>query len=344
MNQSDISYIRQRASWISLTVGISLLFLKFGAYVMTDSTAVLSDALESIINVVAASFAVFSVWQSSRPPDERYPYGYGKIEFFSSGFEGALIFVAAIGILVTAIPQLFAPKVLHQLDIGLILLIFGGVANYLLGLYLIRTGHQVHSDTLIADGYHVRTDVVTSAGVVVGLILVRITGWAVLDPAIACLVALNILFTGWRLVGSSIANLMDRAEPTFLELLTQALTRMRMPGWIAPHRLRSWRSGALRYIDFHLVLPRFWDLTQAHSVSITIEHGLADVLDEELQIIIHMDPCSSIHCHVCDLPDCTLREAAFEQDIAWSQIEFISGPPPPLQEELWEQHLGTVQK
>ncbi|NOZ72696.1 MAG: cation transporter [Chloroflexi bacterium] len=335
MTQQNSLDIRRRSAWLSLGIGITLLIIKFGAYFLTGSTAVLSDALESIINVVAASFAFFSIMRSVRPPDERYPYGYGKIESFSSGFEGALILIAAISILVTAIPQLFAPKELTQLDMGLLLLVIGGVANYLLGVYLIRTGRQTHSDALIADGYHVQTDAFTSLGVIVGLFLVRLTGWSILDPIIAGLVALNILHTGWQLLQSSVANLMDRADPMFLEKVTQALMQLRQPGWIAPHRLRSWRSGPLRYIDFHLVLPRFWDLTQVHAVSNTIEQGLSAVLDEDLQVIVHMDPCSSIHCSVCDLPDCPLREHPFEQDISWSQVEFIPGPPPPLQEEVW---------
>ncbi len=334
----DLPQLRQRAIWISLITGVLLLLLKFGAYLLTGSTAVLSDALESIINVVAAAFAAFTVWQASRPPDERYPYGYGKLESFSSGFEGALILVAAISILATAIPQMRHPRPIQQLDAGLALLIVGGLANYLLGYYLIRTGRQARSDALVADGYHVRTDAVTSAGVIIGLVLVRITSWEILDPIIASMVALNILFTGWRLVRSSVANLMDKADSAFLQNLTDALVSMRQPGWIAPHRLRSWRSGAFRYIDFHLVLPRYWDLTQAHTVSTTIEKGLATALDEEIQVIIHMDPCSSIHCHVCDIADCPVRAEPFRQDIAWSQIEYLPGPPPPLQEEVWESH------
>ncbi len=335
-NPSTRRSTRLRAILLSLTVSIGLLLIKFAAYWLTGSTAVLSDALESIINVVAATFGVLSVWRSARPPDERYPYGYGKIESFSSGFEGALILVAAIGILATAIPELFAPEPIQQLDIGLLLLVIGGVINYGLGVYLIRTGRQTKSDALIADGYHVRTDAVTSAGVIVGLGLVRLSGWEILDPLIACLVAFNILFTGWRLVRASVANLMDKADASFLQHLTQALADLRQPGWIAPHRLRSWRSGSLRFVDFHLTLPRFWDLMQAHEVSTAIENGLAQALEEEVQVIVHMDPCASIHCHVCDLPDCHVRSEPFRQDIAWAQIEFIPGPPPPLHEEVWE--------
>jgi cation diffusion facilitator family transporter len=187
--------------------------VKFVAYFLTDSTAILSDALESIINVVASGFALYSIYLSNQPPDTSHPYGHGKIEYFSVGFEGALIILAAVAILYKAIPAFFYPRMLAQLGLGIFLLLGTSAVNLVLGLFLIRTGRQTRSMPLEADGKHLLTDVYTSVGVVGGLVLVKLTGWQGWDPLAACAVAINIIFTGWRLVKESFGRLMDEADP-----------------------------------------------------------------------------------------------------------------------------------
>ena len=321
--------LRRKAATVSITVGIVLLLIKFTAYWFTGSAAVLSDALESIINVVASGFAFLSILISARPPDESHPYGHGKIEFFSAGFEGALIVIAAIAIIWTAIPAFFEPKALSGLDIALALLIVGGIVNWLLGSYLIRTGKKANSATLVADGKHVQTDAFTSAGVIIGLGLVWITGWTWLDPLVAVLVALNILRSGYHLLDEAVGGLMDKAEPAFLTQVAATLQAIRRPEWIAPHHLRSWRSGAVRFIDFHLVVPCYWKIYQAHEAQKQIEGALLEALDTPGQVVIHFDPCSPDYCPICAVEDCPIRQAPFRQQVVWTGDALMAGPPYP---------------
>jgi len=323
---SDLA-LRRRAAFISIGVGISLLVIKFAAYALTGSAAVLSDALESIINVVASGFALFSILQSARPADKSHPYGHGKVEFFAAGFEGGLIVVAAIAILWTAIPKFLDPTPLTRLDLGLVLLVIGGVVNYLLGAYLIRTGRKTHSDTLMADGHHVHTDAYTSAGVIIGLLLVRLTGLYWIDPLVACLMAFNILFVGYRLLRSATAGLMDETDRPFLELLTQSLNDARVPEWIALHHLRSWRGGPVRFVDFHHVLPRYWDLDQSHQVQKRMEDLIKTASGQDCQVLIHFDPCLPMYCHLCAVDPCPLRSAPLEKQVSWSTELLMAGPP-----------------
>ncbi|RUA15574.1 MAG: hypothetical protein DSY55_05975 [Clostridia bacterium] len=333
-SQKDLA-LRRRAATISIAVGVSLLLIKFGAYWLTGSTAVLSDALESIINVVASGFAFLSIIISARPPDKSHPYGHGKIEFFSAGFEGALIVVAAFAIIWTAVPALFNPPELPRLDFALLLLVVGGIVNWLLGVYLIRSGKKANSATLIADGKHVQTDAFTSAGVIIGLLLVKLTGWHWLDPVVAILVALNILRSGYHLLEEAVGGLMDKADPEFLTSVANALQQIRRPEWIAPHHLRSWRSGAVRYIDFHLVMPRYWQLSQLHQTHKDIETQLLTALDTPGQVVIHFDPCADQYCTLCMIADCPLRTAPFQKKLAWTEPLLVAGPlwPSPPAEE-----------
>jgi cation diffusion facilitator family transporter len=315
---SHLRKLRYRAAWTSMSIGVLLLGIKMFAYFLTHSTAVLSDALESIINVVASAFAWYSVWLSSQPADDTHPYGHGRVEFFSSGFEGALIILASIAIIVTAVPAFIHPKSLAKLDVGLAMLLVGGVVNYGLGVYLIRTGKRVRSDALVADGHHVHSDAYTSFGVILGLFLVRLTGWRWLDPLAACLVGLNIFFSGWKLTAGAVAKLMNQAEEPYNEQVAKVLTTVRKPGWVAPHYLRSWQSGAQRFVDFHLILPRFWTLEQVHEVHQVIEPAVLSATNEDGQVIIHFDPCTKDNCTQCDLSDCPIRSQPSRKLPIWT--------------------------
>jgi cation diffusion facilitator family transporter len=287
---------------ISLVVSIVLMAAKFYTFHLTRSSAVLSDALESIINVVAAAFAVVSIWMAAQPPDSEHPYGHGKIEYFSAGFEGALIIFAAIGIFKTGISHLLMPKPLAHLQAGLIILVAAAAINLLLGIGLLRTGKKLQSLTLMADGKHVLTDVFTSVGVVVGLLLVKWTGWLWLDGAIACLVGVNILITGTRLVRQSFSALMDASDPQLLEEISQLLENHRRQEWINIHQLRAWRSGNFVHIDLHLVLPRAYLLDDAHTQAKTVEKLLIDHFEGNAGVLVHMDPCESILASHRDTP------------------------------------------
>src|SRR5262249_22601493 len=200
--------------------------------------------------------------------------GHGKIEPFSAGFEGALIILAAVAILWEAVPGVFTPRPLAQLDLGIVLVLGTAVVNAVLGLFLIRTGAHTRSLVLTADGEHILTDVYTSAGMVVKLVLARFTNWMVLDSLTAYAIANNIILSGAGLLRQSVSHLMDEADESVLRSIVETLQSIRRPEWIDLHHLRSWRSGDRHHIDFHLTLPRYWDLEQCHDAETSVEELL----------------------------------------------------------------------
>jgi cation diffusion facilitator family transporter len=295
---------------LAISVGGLLMTVKFVAYFLTDSTAILSDALESIINVVASCFALCSVYVSNQPPDASHPYGHGKIEYFSVGFEGALIILAAVAILYKAIPAFFVAPPLAQLNLGIILLLATSVVNLVLGLFLIRTGRKTRSVPLEADGKHLLTDVYTSAGVIGGLLLVRLTGWHWWDPLAACAVAINIIITGWHLVKEAFGRLMDEADKKLLDRIVEILNEHRRPDWIDVHQLRTRHYGDKVHVDFHLVVPRRFGLPEAHVEAEEIEKMILNALDEVAEVIVHVDPCEDPLCERCLQAECQDRSQA----------------------------------
>lgn len=315
-----------RVAGVSLLASVVLLAVKFAAYEVTGSAAVLSDALESIVNVMASGFALFSVTLSARPPDASHPYGHGRIEFFSAGFEGALIIVAAVAICWEAIPRLFEPAPLAQLSLGMWLVGVAGGANALIGFYLQHAGHRAHSLALIADGKHLLSDAYTSVGVLLGMFLVWLTGWNVLDALVALVVALHIVVMGGALLRQSIARLMDEAEPALLQRIVQALETARQPAWIDLHNLRAWRSGPRYHADFHLTLPRYWDLERCHDVSHEVEILIQKTQPTSGDVIIHLDPCLPRDCPACIVMDCPVRVAAPHGLRPWTVTSAVGGP------------------
>lgn len=291
---------------------------KFYIYRITLSTAILSDALESIINVAASAFALGSILLAAVPPDKNHPYGHGKIEYFSAGFEGALIILAAILIFKTALPKIFEPTHLPNLEEGLWLMLGVSIVNLVLGLGLIRSGKKTRSLALVADGKHVITDVYTSAGVIVGLFMVNLTGWYWMDGVVACLLGVNILYTGGVLVHQSFEGLMNASEPELLQEIAELLNMNRRDIWIDVHQLRAWSSGNLVHIDFHLILPRNMLLEESHQEAKNIENIIIRHFKGEANVLIHMDPCIDADCPICANYICGKRSSSLEGRIAWS--------------------------
>jgi cation diffusion facilitator family transporter len=281
---------RRSAALVSLGVGLLMLAGKWAAYVLTGSHAILSDALESIVHVAATGFAYASILLSARPPDPKYPYGYGKVTYFSAGFEGGMITLAALAILYEAGQGFFRGEELQQLDKGLALILLASVVNLALGLMLIRQGRRTESLILVADGQHVLTDSYTSFGVVLGVALVYATGWTWLDPTVAVLVGLNILRTGYDLVRAGVTGLMDRSDPALLGKIVEALQASRQPGWIDVHHLRAWQAGDRTFVDFHLVVPEDWTVGQLHEANDRCLDILRRTLGEATEMNIHFDP------------------------------------------------------
>lgn len=319
MESDEKTLFRNRMIAISLSflVGTGLMCLKFYVYWLTSSSAILSDALESIINVVASAFALGSIVLAAKPPDPTHPYGHGKIEFFSAGFEGALIIFAALGIVREAFPQILHPHELPNLQSGLLILLGTSVVNLLLGIGLVQVGNRTRSVVLVADGRHVLTDVYTSVGVLLGLLIVHYTGWNWADGAIACLVGINILFIGSKLIREAFAGLMDASDPQLLEEISRVVSRHRKPTWIDIHRLRAWRSGNRIYVDFHLILPRDLTLEQAHLEVDALQDMLRTHIAGMADALIHAEPCVDPECPICGHDPCGLRREPTRHQSLW---------------------------
>lgn len=302
--------LRWRAGAISLVVAVLLLLVKFEAWRRTGSAAVLSDALESIVNVLAAAFALAGLWYAGLPADRNHPYGHGKIEFFAAAFEGGLIAFAALLILWESGRALLHGGEIRELDTGILLVAGAGLGNGLLGVFLVRTGRKHGSLTLVADGQHVLSDFWTSVGLVVGLVLVRLTGMLWIDPVAAMAVACVLLVTGARLVRTAAGGLLDEEDPDLVKRVVGLLEQQFGNGVIRVHHLRAIRAGRVPHISAHLVVPEFFTVERAHDLS----ERVAAVVQKQLgegEMVFHTDPCHRSYCSMCDVEACSVRHQPF---------------------------------
>jgi cation diffusion facilitator family transporter len=296
---------------------------KFSAYFITASTFVLTDAAESIVNVVASSFAFFSIYIASRPRDENHPYGHGKIEFFSVFLEGALISVAGVGILSRSIYGLFHPQPIHDLLIGAVIIGVTGAINGALGYYMIYQGKALRSITLEADGKHLLTDTVTSGGLVAGLLLIHFTGLHWLDSALSIAVGIYICYSGYTLIRRSVAGLMDETDFAVVKEVIKVLDAERKPEWIDIHNLRAQKYGHELHIDCHLTLPNYFDLNRVHLEVSLVDKMINEKAGVPTELFIHTDPCVPECCHYCSMPNCPIRSEAKNTDIEWTMENII---------------------
>jgi len=315
---TDNLKVRLLAISASLAISAGLMAVKFVAFWLTNSAAILSDALESIINVVAAAFALWTIIFAARSPDPSHPYGHGKMEYFSAGFEGALIILAALGIFYAAWPRLFHPQAIPKLESGLALILATAVVNLILGVALVLVGRRTKCIVLVADGKHILTDVYTTIGVVVGLLAVMVTGWNWLDGAVAFLVAFNILWIGARLVHQSSAALLDKSDAQLLQEICEVIARHRRDLWIDVHQLRARRSGPHVFMDFHLILPRDLSLETSHAEVKKLEEILGAHFGGQADILINADPCTTPECPVCSHEPCEERQEAPRMQRLWT--------------------------
>lgn len=303
---------------ISLGLSIVLLIVKFTAYFVTYSTAILSDAVESIVNVIASGFAFYSIYLAGQPRDQNHPYGHGKVEFLSSGFEGAMILSAGLVIVWQAILSFFEPKVLSNLDLGFGLIGITALANAFVGWMLVRAGRQTDSLALIADGRHLLTDTISSIVVMAGVALVALTGKHWIDSALSMLLSLVIIYNGFQLIRQSVARLMDETDTPTLARVVALLNNHKDKNWIDVHNLRVQKYGADLHIDCHLTLPHYWELNKVHDEVHHFEDILKEGFPAEVEIFVHADPCEKECCHYCRVSNCAVRASAFMNDVAWT--------------------------
>jgi len=317
MNRNDQLNLRKKAAIISMTIGIGMFVTKMTAYFITGSVAIFSDAAESVVHVAATGMALFSIILSSKPADESHLYGHGNVEYFSAGVEGLLIVLAAGFIIYQAILDIIAGPTLESLSIGVLFISAAGVVNLGLGYYLIITGKKTNSLTLVADGKHVLTDAITSIGVIVGITLVIITDFVLLDPLLAIIVALNILFTGYKLIRESIGGLMHETNPAILKNISDRLISIKKDYWIDIHELRYWQSGDRTFIDFHLLLPYYFTIEQSHTEEKRIDEELEKDFPNS-QIKIHFDYCIPELCKFCGYTKCEVRKEEKTINFEWN--------------------------
>jgi cation diffusion facilitator family transporter len=306
---------RRTAARISLVVAIILLVLKFWAFAETHSQAIFSDAVESIVNVVAAGLAMLVVAFSAKPADDDHPYGHGKIEYFSSAFEGGLIAFAAIWIIVEAIRRYLSPQILQSLDLGILVVVSTGTVNLILGYFLLRRGRAHGSIALRASGQHVISDFWTSIAVCLGLLFIRTSGadWA--DPLLSIAMGGVLAYSGSKLVRESVRGLMDEEDPSVLADLADVFTKEQSKGIIQIHHVKVIRSGWYHHIDAHIVLPEFWTVDQVHDRLDIFENKVIQKYPYGGEMNFHYDPCRRAYCRHCDLDDCPIRVAVFESRI-----------------------------
>ena len=287
-NSTDL----ERYAWLSVAAALATITLKTLAWWLTGSVGLLSDALESIVNLAAALLALTMLRVAASPPDENHPYGFSKAEYFAAGIEGALIVLAAAGILASAIPRLIEPEPIQAPLAGLALSATASAINLAVGMLLIRVGRRQHSIALEADGHHLMTDVWTSAGVIVGVALVYLTGWLRLDPLVALAVAVHIVWIGLRLMRRSWKGLLDAAiSPEDTGEVTRLFTEYSKRYGVSFHALRTRQAGARRFISFHLLVPDAWTVARAHQLSEEIESRMRSMVPNAA-VFVHLEPIS----------------------------------------------------
>jgi len=280
----------RRYAVLSIAAAVFTIGLKLGAYYLTGSVGLFSDAAESVVNLVAAVAALWALTLAVRPPDEEHAFGHNKAEYFSSGLESALIIIAAAWIGVTVWGRLMDPQPLENVGLGLSITLCAAALNGVVALVLLRAGRRLRSITLRADAQHLLTDVWTSVGVVLGVVMVQLTGWLVLDPLIGLVVAANIVWTGFRLLRDTAQGLLDRAlPPEEQELISGVLSRYENQG-IRFHALRTRAAGQRRFVSMHVLVPGRWTVKRGHDLSEKIEGELANALQGNTTFFIHIEP------------------------------------------------------
>lgn len=303
--------------WVAW-VGMALLLIKFIAFFITQSNAILTDALESIVNVVAGWVAFYSLIVASRPKDEDHPYGHGKMEYISASIEGALIVAAALAILAKSGYNLLHPQQLQSLDMGIVLTACAGLVNYFFGRYLSRKGASTHSITLLAGGKHLLSDAYSSLGLIVGLAIAWVSGLVWVDNLVALGFGLYIGSMGIRILKQSVDGIMDKSDVQTIKELIALLEKNRKAHWIDIHNLRVINYGSRLHLDCHVTVPWYYNVKQGHDVIAEIDLLIQNEAQREMEFFIHTDPCLPESCSICKVVECPERRKAYEHTVNWN--------------------------
>ncbi|HRJ29061.1 MAG TPA: cation diffusion facilitator family transporter [Cyclobacteriaceae bacterium] len=309
--------------WVAFFSSL-LLITKMLAYFLTGSVAILTDALESIVNVVAGFLGLYSLYLSAKPRDADHPYGHGKVEFLSAALEGSMIFIAGLLIIYEAVKNLITPSPIQQLDMGMILIGATAGINLAMGLWCIRTGRKNNSLALQASGKHLLSDTYSTLGILVGLFLIFVTDIQWLDSAVAILFSIIILFTGYKIVRSSLAGIMDERDMELLTRMVAMLNANRKENWIDLHNMRIIKYGSTLHLDCHLTVPWYLNVHEAHNEIDALASLVRKEFGESLELFVHSDGCLDFSCRICSKADCTVRKHAVEKRIEWTVENMVS--------------------
>ncbi len=304
-------------------VGILLFAIKLYAWYKTNSVAILTDALESTINVIAGLIGLYSLYLSSLPKDHNHPYGHGKVEFISASIEGTLISIAGVVIIYEAIGELQNPKTIEKLDLGLLLVAVTAVINYVLGFYAIQKGKKNNSLALIASGKHLQTDTYSTIGIIIGLIVLYFTKISWIDSATALLFAGFIIYTGYRILRESISGIMDETDEMLLKEVVEYLNDIRRDNWIDLHNLRIIKYGSTLHFDCHMTVPWYFNIEEGHKEVDALEDAVKNHFGDRIELFVHLDACKEYSCKICSKTDCPVRKHPLQEKIKWT-IENVS--------------------
>lgn len=304
-------------SWL-VAIGVVLMTGKFIAFFITHSNAILTDALESIVNVIAGSVSLYGLYLTAQPRDENHPYGHGKVEYIIAGIEGGLIAAAGLLIIVTSIYRLFVPQPIQNIDLGLYITAAAGVVNFFMGYMAARRGKRIKSLPLEASGKHLMSDGWSTLGLIIGLAMILLTGWVWLDSLIALLFGIIILAAGYRILKPSIAGIMDEADYSILQQLVQVVSDHRKPDWIDIHNMRAIKYGSTLHIDCHMTQPWYYDVQKAHETIEEVERIINRELEAQVELFIHVDPCLPTSCRICTMENCTARKQPLDKPVNWT--------------------------
>jgi cation diffusion facilitator family transporter len=309
--------------WV-VTIAVVLFIIKVIAWFLTHSVAILTDALESTVNVVAGFIGLYSLYVAAKPRDEDHPYGHGKAEFLSAAVEGTLISIAGLLIIYEAVINFIQPKPLSQLDSGIILVGITAVINYVVGFFSVRQGRKNNSLALIASGKHLQSDTWSTVGLMIGLGLILITGEVWIDSVVALIFAGIILYTGYHILRSSVAGIMDEADKELLQKMLAVLNANRRPNWIDLHNLRIIKYGGTLHIDCHLTIPWYLNVLQAHEEVEALGSLIKSEFGDAIELFVHTDPCLDFSCPICTREECGVRQHPFEKRVEWTLTDILS--------------------
>jgi cation diffusion facilitator family transporter len=303
--------------WVAIASSI-LLIAKFTAYYLTRSVSILTDALESIVNVIAGFIGLYSLYVAAKPKDMDHPYGHGKAEFISAAVEGTLVFAAGLLILYNAGKNLIYPVEISKLDVGIYLVAATAIINWILGAIALRQGKKNNSLALQASGKHLQSDTYSTAGIIVGLILITLTHFVWIDGVVAIGFGVFIIYTGYKIIRTSLAGIMDEADMELLEKMVNVTEKNRKENWIDMHNLRVIKYGHVLHIDCHLTVPWYLNINQAHVEIDDLSKLIRDEFGDSLEVFVHSDGCMYDQCHICIKSDCPVRQHTFKKRVDWN--------------------------